>query len=82
MIEGGKEQLSYFSEPVIGLSKSVTNLTQTVITRKCVAGKHPIQQTLIRIYAQQRYFCNGSCLQTFLYQRHPVSNSSLNKCLT
>ena len=82
MIEGGKEQLTCFSEPVIGLSESVANLTQTVITRTYVAGEHPIQQTLIRIYAQQRCCCNGNCLQEFLYQHHPASNSSINKGLT
>ena len=32
MIAGVKEQLTYFSESVIGLRECVRNLTQTVIT--------------------------------------------------
>jgi hypothetical protein len=82
MTAGGKVQLSYFSEPVIGLSKSVTNFIQTIIPRTYVADEHPMQQTLIRIYAQQRYCCNSNCLQEYLYQLYPVSNSSINKGLT
>ena len=78
MIVGRKEQVTYFTESVIGLSESVINLTQTVITY--VAGEHPIQQTLIRIYAQQRHCCNNSSLQEFL-NHLPVSNNSINKCI-
>jgi len=83
MVAGRKEQLTYFTESVIGLSESVTNLTQIVITY--VAGEHPIQQTLIRIYEQQRHCCNSNCLQEFLHHHHhhhPVSNNSINKCIT
>jgi len=80
MIAGGKELLTYFTETIIGLSEIVTNLTQTVITY--VAGEHPIQQTLIRIYAQQRHCCNSNCLQKFLHHHNPVSNNSINKCIT
>ena len=55
MIAGGKEQPAYFSESVIGLHESVINLTQPVFTY--VASEHPIQQTLIRIYVEQRQCC-------------------------
>ena len=85
MFTGGKEQLTYFTESVIGLSESVTNLTQTAVTY--VVGEHSIQQTLIIIYAQQRHCCNSNCLQEFLHHHHhhhhhPVSKNSIIKCIT